>query len=91
MDDRERRRRAGGVAEVRVRQSPGATAAMPSDVASVASIELVIDDVTVRVRVGVDLELLSAVIGGVSRCRGADSAPLIRSSRQGAIRAREPG
>jgi len=52
-------------AEVRVREGAAPVTAEPRDV---APIELVIDGVTVRVRAGVDLELLSAVIGVVSRC-----------------------
>ena len=39
--------------------------AAPCDV---APLELVIGGVTVRVRAGVDLELLAAIIGVVSRC-----------------------
>jgi len=52
-------------AEVRVRESPVATPVEPCDL---ASIELVIGGVMVRVRAGVDLELLAAVLGVVSRC-----------------------
>lgn len=56
---------AAAFAEVRVRESTVAFTAEPCDV---APIELVIGRVTVRVRAGVDLEFLSAVIGVVSRC-----------------------
>jgi hypothetical protein len=52
-------------AEVRVRES---TVPLTAERCDVVPIELVIGGVTVRVRAGVDLELLSAVIGVVSRC-----------------------
>lgn len=52
-------------AEVRVRESTVPRTAERSDI---VPIELVIGGITVRVRAGVELELLAAVIGVVSRC-----------------------
>lgn len=59
---------AAAFAEVRVRDRAVSTELVAAEPSDVAPIEVVIGGITVRVRTEVDLELLAAVIGVVSRC-----------------------
>jgi hypothetical protein len=68
IDETSGRGEAPAFTELRVRERAAAGQGIAGAAGDAGAIEIVMGEVTVRVRAGADLELLAAVLGVLSRC-----------------------